>query len=223
MTRSPAVERALLSCGVVGAPLFVVVFLVEGAVRSDYSPLRHPVSSLALGEFGWVQTANFLVTGLLMLAFAVGLRPALRPYGAGIWAPILVGAFAVGLLGAGVFVTDPISGYPPGTPMVPRGTTHGALHDGLSLLTFAGLPAACFVLGYRFGRSGHRGWAAYSVATGVAFLVGFVLAGIGFSQNATLVAFGGLLQRLTVIIGLTWITVLAAYLLGRTSAPPPPA
>jgi hypothetical protein len=66
--------KALLACGVIGAPLFVGAFLIEGATRADYDPLRHPVSSLALGESGWMQVANFIVAGLLMLAFACGLR-----------------------------------------------------------------------------------------------------------------------------------------------------
>ena len=50
--------KALLSCGVIAGPLFVLVFLVEGATRAGYDPFRHPVSSLALGDHGWTQTAN---------------------------------------------------------------------------------------------------------------------------------------------------------------------
>jgi hypothetical protein len=65
--------RALLVCGVIAGPLFIVGFLIEGALTPDYDPLRHPVSSLALGPFGWTQTANFMIAGLLTLAFAIGL------------------------------------------------------------------------------------------------------------------------------------------------------
>lgn len=101
MMRALRLERALLACGAIGAPLFVAVFLVEGARRSDYGPPRHPVSSLAVGEYGWVQIANFLITGALMLAFALGLRLALRRYGGGPGQPVLIGLFAVGLIGAG--------------------------------------------------------------------------------------------------------------------------
>ena len=42
--------KTLLVCGVIAGPLFVVAFLVEGATRAHYDPLRHPVSSLALGD-----------------------------------------------------------------------------------------------------------------------------------------------------------------------------
>src|ERR671919_1019162 len=115
MNKQTDTVRRLLICGVIAGPLFVIIFLIEGATRADYNPLRHPVSSLALGEFGWTQVANFIVTGLLTLAFAVGLRRALRQLGGSTWGPLLIAAYAVGRIGAGIFLTDPVSGYPPGT------------------------------------------------------------------------------------------------------------
>ena len=66
--------RRLLRCGVWAGPAFTATFLAEGAVRDGYRPLRHPVSSLAHGPRGWIQTANFAVTGVLCLAGAAGLR-----------------------------------------------------------------------------------------------------------------------------------------------------
>jgi Protein of unknown function (DUF998) len=136
--------KTLLACGAIAGPLFTVAWAVEGATRAHYQPLRHPVSSLELGDFGWTQCANFLVAGGLTLAFAIGLRRALRPLGGSTWGPLLVGAHAIGLLGAGIFVTDPVSGYPPGTPdhLEAYGSMHAALHDLFSVGTFIGLPIA---------------------------------------------------------------------------------
>jgi hypothetical protein len=164
-----------------------------------------------------MQQANFVVTGLLILAFAFGLRPALRRYGAGVWAPLLIGLVAVGLIGAGEFTADPISGYPPGTPMtlVDR-TSHGVLHDAFSSLVFLGLPIACLVVAYRLAKSSHRPWAGYSIATATAFLTCFVLTSMGFAQNPSLMPIGGLLQRATIIIGWAWLTALAGYSLRQT-------
>jgi hypothetical protein len=54
-------------------PVFVTAFLLEGAVREGYRPLRHPVSSLALGSRGWIQAGNFAVAGALFLAGTAGL------------------------------------------------------------------------------------------------------------------------------------------------------
>jgi hypothetical protein len=152
--RGVATTLLLIRCGIVAGPLFVAAFLVEGATRSGYSPLRHPVSSLALGESGWTQVLNFLVAGALYVAFAAGPLRAGRQGGT---APrvgaLLIGAVAVGLLGAGTFVTDPVSGYPPGTPdALTSYSTSGALHDGFSVGTFVGLPAAALTFAWFFWR-----------------------------------------------------------------------
>src|SRR5262249_30549829 len=77
--RPPHRPNRLLRAGLVAGPLFVALFLVEPAFHDGYDPMRHPVSSLSLGPGGWVQMLNFLVAGLLCLAFAAGLRRALRP------------------------------------------------------------------------------------------------------------------------------------------------
>jgi Protein of unknown function (DUF998) len=53
--------RALLVCGAIVGPLFVTTFLVLGALRPAYDPLRHSISTLALGAFGWIQSLNFIV------------------------------------------------------------------------------------------------------------------------------------------------------------------
>jgi hypothetical protein len=207
--------RALFVCGAVAGPLFVIAFLVEGATRADYDPLRHPVSSLALGPFGWTQTANFLVAGLLTLAFAAGLvrlPGARQKVGA-----ILIGVWGVGLVGAGVFVTDPVSGYPPGTPALPaQATTSGALHDLFSVLAFLALGAACFVLAAGAG----RGWAIFSLLSGAAFYGAFFASGVGFGQTEPFVDVAGLSQRVCVIIGWVWLTVLALRLLARAKGSP---
>src|SRR5262249_24094762 len=92
-------ERALLLCGVLAGPLFVAAFLIQGAMRPNYNPLRHSISTLELGsEFGWIQSLSFLVAGVLTLAFAVGVRRVLRPEMRSIWGPLLIGLWAVGLL-----------------------------------------------------------------------------------------------------------------------------
>ena len=76
----------------------MISFLVQGALRPGYDPLRHPVSALALGGGpAWVQTLTFIVTGLLVLAYAIGLRRA----GCGAATPILIGLVGIGLFGAG--------------------------------------------------------------------------------------------------------------------------
>ncbi|MER5933944.1 DUF998 domain-containing protein [Streptomyces sp. NPDC002054] len=216
--------RCLLVCGAIAGPLFVATFVIAGATRADYHPLRHPVSSLALGGLGWIQVANFLMAGALGLAFAAGLRRALRPLRGSTWGPLLVGIWAAGLLGAGIFVTDPVSGYPLGTPdkLAHYGSTHAALHDGVSLAAFVALAAACFIFARRFVVWGKPAWAIYSALTGIVFLVTFALSNLGFDQADGLVDLGGLFQRVAITVGWSWLSLLALHLLQR-DAPRQPA
>jgi Protein of unknown function (DUF998) len=52
-----------------------------------------------------MQIANFVVFGLLALGFAIGLRQVLRIGRGSLWGPILVAAFGLCLILAGIFVT----------------------------------------------------------------------------------------------------------------------
>ncbi len=73
--------RRLLAAGALACVVFIGAFLIEGATRTAYDPLRHPVSSFEFGDHGWTQRAKFIVTGVLTLGFVSGLRDALRPMG----------------------------------------------------------------------------------------------------------------------------------------------
>jgi hypothetical membrane protein len=204
-------RSSLLRCGLIGPVLFVGSFLVQGAVRPGYDPLRHPVSSLSLGPAGWVQMATFWLTGLLLIAYAVGLRRA----GCGWWTPVLVGLVGIGLVGAGTFAADPISGYPPGLPVPSPVTDHGIAHQLTSTPVFTALPAAMLVMSRRYFRSGERRWAWSSMVAAVVFLGCFVLSSAGFAQNPALMPVGGLWQRLALVVGLGWLAAVSVHVRGR--------
>jgi hypothetical protein len=69
----------LLRCGMLAGPFYLVVGVMQGLLREGFSFARHPLSVLANGSLGWIQTANFVLTGLMVLAAAVGFRRALGP------------------------------------------------------------------------------------------------------------------------------------------------
>lgn len=207
------ITKTLLICGAIGCPLFVIAFLIEGAARADYNSLRYPISSLSIGDTGWMQRANFIITGSLLLAFSIGLRNRLKWAGISVLASLLLGSVAIGLTGAGIFSTDPLYGYPSNLPLaLTEFTVHGHLHVLFSIFVFVCLPVACFVFRRRFADIKKAGWATYSKFTGIAMPVTFILAGIGFKQFPGLVQFAGVFQRLSIIIGWTWITLLALHL-----------
>jgi hypothetical protein len=203
--------KKLLYAGIAGPLLFIAAFLVEGLTRSGYSQWRHYVSQLATGPGGWVQVLNFLVCGTLVLMFAIGLRQSMRGTRGSIGGPVLFGLFAIALLVAGVFTTDPGLGYPPGAPQVH--TTHGMIHGLAGLAAFSLLPASAFVMAWHFAANpSERAWAVYSVLVGLSIIVLFVaftttsvMDGAGHLANAPT----GFLQRIAIIAGWTWIAMVA--------------
>ena len=214
--------RPLLAAGVVGPELFVVVLLIEGATRPGYSAWRHFGSQLSLSDQGWEQIVNFLVCGLLCIGFAIGLRRAFASGKGAVAGPMALALFGAALIAAGIFSTDPALGYPPGTssptgsPAL-HGTLHAMLHGLAGLVCFVSLAVACFVLARRFaGDARWRGWAAYSILTGVVVVLFFIASNTtsvldmrGIWPNAPT----GLLQRIAVVAGWGWVALLAARLL----------
>ena len=116
MPASPAQTDRLLKCGVLAGPVYVVVGLLQVLFRDGFDIRRHALSLMSNGALGWIQVASFIVSGLLVIAAATGMRQRLHPGRAGTWGPILLGLYGLGLIGAGIFVADPMDGFPPGTP-----------------------------------------------------------------------------------------------------------
>ena len=155
----------LLTAGIAAGPVLGLTWLAQGLVREGYDFTRHPMSLLALGEGGWVQIANFTVSGGLMLACAAGLRRTLRDGPGARWAPRLTAAIGAGLIAAGGFAADPGAGFPAGAPEgAPVLSWHGILHEASHLVVVVAWIALCFVLRTRFAREGARGWARACVA-----------------------------------------------------------
>jgi len=209
--------RLLLFCGVLGPLVFVLVFLVEGALRPGYDAWRTTISTLSWGPRGWIQIADFEVFGVLMLGFAVGVRPALRGGSAAWSAPVLFAVMGLGLITAGMFATDPILGYPPGYSDAAPPTLHGTIHNLASLIVFVGCAIACFVVGARFVRQpGARGWALYSILSGVLILGSMVwfFAGVSADIRGSAVKGlpPGLRERLLSVVGCLWTMLLALRL-----------
>ncbi len=196
--------------------MFVTVFLVEGARRADYRPLRHPVSALSLGPHGWVQVANFSAAGTLYIAGAAGLLRVPDATMSTRLGPTLIGGAGLGLLASAVFATDPVSGYPPETPDASTGQTSSMTRHGLaSIPIVVGLPAAALVYARRFHQGGNPRWALYSAISAASMVVDFAAAAAGFGQTPTLVDRAGLFQRASIITAFAWVTALSVRALNH--------
>jgi hypothetical protein len=203
----------LLVCGAFAGPLFTIAWFVEAFLHADYASMRHAVSSLSVGEFGWLQDINFILTGILTLSLAFGVSNALRARSGSVWVPILLTIAGIGFIGSGFFTTDPLNGYPPGTPVLPAPPTpSGSMHLFFAALIF-GLPATGLVLARHFDDQNERRWALYSRVTAFAFMALYLITIAGFLQVDGLVHYAGLLQRISLTMILIWMTLLPIHLL----------
>lgn len=153
-------QTALLAAGF-GGVLFVLTFLVLGAMAPSYDALRETISALEFTPLGFAQRINFFVFGLMLMAFAVALR---RELGAGRGA-VLIPTFqflsGIGVAGDAIFIHEP-------------------LHLVCDLVAFNSALMVLFLFAWRFsGDSRWKGWTAYSILTALlmmAFLTAFGVA-----------------------------------------------
>ena len=210
ITPSAASVRALRACAAVAGPLFVAAAVAQALTRPGFNLTRNALSLLDDGSLGWIQAANFIVTGLLLIAASVGLHRAITAGPGRRWAPRLLAIAGAGFIGGGVFHPDPSGGFPPGTP---RGasavaTWHGAAHMVCGSAAFLALIAVCFVIAHRLAAGGQRRAAACSRIAGVLCAVGVVTAG---APHGSLTLFTG------VSLALLWVAATTTRLVRQAT------
>ncbi|MFF6885369.1 DUF998 domain-containing protein [Streptomyces sp. NPDC012421] len=187
--------------GVAAGPLFLVAGLAQGFTRDGFDFTRNAISQLALGQAGWIQTANFVLTGALLAAGAAGLRRVLRGGPGGTWGPALVGVFAVSFWIAAAFPADAGAGFPAGAPEATVMSGHGAAHMFGGMIGYLALCAVFLVLARPLADRGHRSWAVASRVVPVVVLAGFM------ASAASVLAFTG-----GAGLGLLWLSAVTARL-----------
>jgi hypothetical protein len=171
--QSAAITRSMLGYGVVVGPFYLAVGLIQAFVRDGFSFARHPLSVLANGTGGWIQTANFALSGLMVIAAAMGFwrmpAPRLR---AASW---FLGAYGAFVFAAAIFRADPVDGFPVGTPLGPPTTmtTMGMLHFVVGTLGFVCFAISGFCAVRPLSRRNEKSLARLSLFSGLAILIGF--------------------------------------------------
>src|SRR5260370_28619290 len=90
--------RALLACGVVAGPFYIVVGVLQLFIRPGFDITRHMLSLLANGDLGWIQITNFELSGLLTIEGAIGIRQRLRGGPGGKRGPWPIARYGLGLV-----------------------------------------------------------------------------------------------------------------------------
>jgi hypothetical membrane protein len=214
--------RLCLWAGIVGPLFFVLVFTIDGFLTPGYSAMRDVVSFLEVGPTGWIQSLNFMLTGLLLVLFALGFFQWMHPRSAAGWlsvTTVLIALSGVGLIMAGPFLPDA-----PGTAQT---SVHGMPHSIAFTVVFFPLGLACLFVGGKFIRTaGWRIYGWYSLLAGLFSIFAalgnlfssFVVSNASstpISATSSQLAVGGLINRLLILVAFTWYMILASRLLLR--------
>ena len=200
-------SRSLLRFGIIAGPFYLGVGLAQALLREGFSFSRHPLSVLANGSWGWIQTANFVLSGLMVIAASVGFKRVLGPKSRAFrWT---LAGYGLGMLMGAIFPADPVDGFPPGTPLgMPTSiSTTGVMHFVSGGLAFLMLGISGFAAAFTMKRRGQTGLALLSLFSGLSVFVGF---------------FGGIMTPaigvagiwFAVVVGWTWLAVLSAQVKG---------
>ena len=196
MQRSQSLSR-LAVLAIVGQ-----LVLVAGAlllpIWSEYGLIGDNISELALGRYGFVQTAAFLIAGLGTL----GLAFAIRKLTVGSWGSrvgsLLVAVYGAGAILSAIFPTDRIDSQTDMSAL----STSGTIHIGVAIASFVCVIVGMFVLTRTFART--NSWRSFSRLS--VFFPAGALALIIVQQEGPLI---GLLQRLLVAVVSAWLILVA--------------
>ena len=208
-------RRLAAWAGIIGSALFVAVFTIEGWLRPGYDPLSTYVSALSLGPRGWIQMAEFIVLGLLLLAFTRGVAAEFQAGKASRWGVILLAVISILFVVSGPFKMDPT-----GTPLN-QVTVHGTIHGLAGGIIFILMPITCFVFLRRFRAD--PDWQALrwpTLALGIIVAAAVVLLTISSKSPSIQIVFVnwlGLIQRFIIVPYMAWIFIFALGLLKRTN------
>jgi hypothetical protein len=176
-------KKIAVFSGVVGPVLFTIVLVTQTILKYDFllslgwHPLNAPTfdwpSGLALGDYGWIMTGTFIISGLMMLIFASGLRLSLPRSRMTSYASLALSLAGLTLAGL-AFTTDPTIRSTPAT-------WHGRLHDLSFVLLGLTLMLAMTLFGFSFRRDVRwQGLFPYTWITVALALPAFWLKGAAF-------------------------------------------
>jgi hypothetical protein len=195
-TAHPAATQKFLLVGILAGPFNLVVVFSQAFTRDGFDIRKHAGSMLTLGEYGWIQSANFVITGVLVILGAAGLGRVL-----GRTPAILLAIFGAGTAAGGIFLPDPALGFPAGAPEQGQLTWHGTAHFAAGGIGFLAFIACCVLVGNHFRRTANTAWAAASYATAVAFLAAFAGIASGSAGETTTLGFWA-----AIVVAWVWLT-----------------
>ena len=158
--------RLFIVAGVIGSILSQLVITLDGFLRPGYSPLYQMISDLGVGQNAWLLNSDLVVSGLLIMLFAIGFAQAMQNSISGRRLVASTSLFV--LAGAGIAKDGFFTEY---NVADPNAALHDALHTLGFFVAFISLGIAFFLIGLQLRNDrARRGYGWYSLITGLLML-----------------------------------------------------
>lgn len=192
-------QTALLCSGASGAVLFSTVYFCFGVISPNYYMIHESISRLQLLPYGWIQSLNFILSGLLICVFAFALRRELVSGFGSTLIPFLQLLTGLGSIVLGVCLNHQVQLYSTG-------------------VIFLSLVISLLLITRRFSANPKwRGWTTYTILTVLLMIVLFMLLADSAFHKGMLT---GVFERLLIITRLIWLLIFTSRLLGGRSLAP---
>jgi hypothetical membrane protein len=197
--------RLYALCGVIAPIFFAGMVLVEGFLVSGYSQISQNISDLGAyalyGSYAILQNLNFWIFGILVVAFALGLRRSF-PHSRAVIVSLVI--FGLGTFSGGLFQDQPFP-FP------------GAAHGTAAIVAFVAVILCQFLAWRRLRHTDaeeERGWGRYRTYSLVSGLLSIALLSLYFSPPESIagVVITGLKQRAFAIVPWSWVEIMALRL-----------
>jgi hypothetical protein len=193
LTTRTNLQTALLCSGIIGAILFTTVYFCFGVISPRYDVMKESITRLQVQPYGWIQSVNFVVAGVFILAFAIGLRNEL----AGGFGYMLI-PFLQALTGLGCVIIGLVT------------ATQLQLYTGWGI--FLLFIISFLLLCRRFTADPQwRGWATYTILSILLMISLSIILSYSIAIDSK---YSGIFERLIVVTRLVWLFFFTAKLLG---------
>lgn len=190
---------------IIAGGLFVLLLSSLHLLEPEFDPTWRFISEYALGDFGWMMHLAFGLLALAQISVAITIFPHIRTV-TGYIGLVILGISAIGVITAGIFVTDPITVSPDDA------TFSGSMHSIGAMLDYT--PVAALLISLSLSRLDvWRPMKRVLLTSAIIAIVAMLLFVLQIPQDGQ---FGpgvlaGMFGRFLILADIAWLTIVGIH------------
>lgn len=190
---------------IIAGGLFVLLLSSLHLLEPEFDPTWRFISEYALGDFGWMMHLAFGLLALAQISVAITIFPHTRTV-TGYIGLVILGISAIGVIIAGIFVTDPITVSPDDA------TFSGSMHSIGAMLDYT--PVAALLISLSLSRLDvWRPMKRVLLTSAIIAIVAMLLFVLQIPQDGQ---FGpgvlaGMFGRFLILADIAWLTIVGIH------------